>query len=157
MSRFQVVLAGFVAAAATGAICALLAFGEASDVYTDLDSGTSLEDVWTLVLAVLLVAALGVAVGVVLGVLPTVVVTLAWGRLQRAAGPRVVPVVIVAVFGLVFLEVLAGLLLLRGPDTLGGAAFVAFVCAGVASVVSAVVLRAAGWTARGTRVEITRY
>lgn len=160
MARFQVVLAGLMAGAATGLVMSagLLVLGMVESLVRTHDSGLSMGDVGTFVLILVLVGASGMAVGVLMAVLPVLVLALTWDRLPRAWGAeRSIAFVVPGVGVIVAVEMMIVLVGLFEIDSVRVVLGWSLTTAVVAVVTGTIALVAAWRAARGTSARITRY
>lgn len=157
MSRFQVVLAGLLASAATGLICSagILLQGFAGWFLASTDSDVVLDDAGTVVLVVCSVGVLGAAVGVLLGVIPVMVVVGAWDRTQRSQGTRRTIGLAATVLATVVLVEVAAVGWWFEDVSAREAAIWAVTCAGLAAATGLLSLHAAWSSARRRREVLT--
>lgn len=157
MARFQVVLAGVLASAATGLICSagVLLLGWVGWFLASTESELALDEAGTFVLLVCLVGALGVAVGVLLGVAPTMAVVTVWDRVQRSRGTRGAIWISTAVAAIVALVEVAAVAWWFENVSAREATAWSLACAGLAAVTGFLSLHAAWRSARRRRADVT--
>lgn len=152
MSRFQVVLAGFLASATTGLVCSagVLLLGMVHSFLATTDWDIAVDDVRTLVP----LGAIGAAVGVLLGFVPVVVVASAWNRLQTARGTNRAIVLATGIAAALVLVEVAAVGWRFENVSAREATMWSLACAGIAAVTGFLSLRASWLSVRSRRVEL---